>query len=240
MSSLNNPTFDIKDAFSSNYTPALRDYSPASPGNTPSESSNNSYGLVPIESPTLLLFHDDPYMKVMHAYDTIMLPQVPIPLPIIILILCCLVNVDEMAPKRTSKSAAPAMTQAAIQQLVTDSVDAALEVQAANMENADNTNRNSEPREAHIRTESVFFRSNCTEDYKVKFATGTLTEEALFWWNSFALPIGIEEAYKFTWVEYKKLLIKKYCPRTEELETLCPTMVSDSEKMMEAFIEGLP
>ncbi|GKB60872.1 hypothetical protein Tco_0917058 [Tanacetum coccineum] len=29
------------------------------------------------------------------------------------------------------------------------------------------------------RTESVFSRSNCTEDCKVKFATGTLTEEAL-------------------------------------------------------------
>ncbi|GJZ09254.1 reverse transcriptase domain-containing protein [Tanacetum coccineum] len=65
------------------------------------------------------------------------------------------------------------------------------------------------------RTESVFSRSNCTEDCKVKFATGTLTEEALSWWNSFAQPIGIEEAYKITWVEFKKLLIKKYCPRTE-------------------------
>ncbi|GJR22690.1 hypothetical protein Tco_0971217 [Tanacetum coccineum] len=59
------------------------------------------------------------------------------------------------------------------------------------------------------RTESVFSRSNCTEDCKVKFATGTLTEEALSWWNSFAQPIGIEEAYKITWVEFKKLLIKK-------------------------------
>ncbi|GJU10207.1 hypothetical protein Tco_1132603 [Tanacetum coccineum] len=46
------------------------------------------------------------------------------------------------------------------------------------------------------RTESVFLRSNCTEDCKVKFAIGTLTEEALSWWNSFAQPIGIEEAYK--------------------------------------------
>ncbi|GJX84155.1 hypothetical protein Tco_0334929 [Tanacetum coccineum] len=45
-------------------------------------------------------------------------------------------------------------------------------------------------------TESVFLRSNCTEDCKVKFATGTLTKEALSWWNSFAQPIGIEEAYK--------------------------------------------
>ncbi|GJY26653.1 reverse transcriptase domain-containing protein, partial [Tanacetum coccineum] len=116
------------------------------------------------------------------------------------------------------------------------------------------------------RTESVFSHSNCTEDYKVKFATGTLTEEVLSWWNSFAQPIGIEEAYKITWVKFKKLLIKKYCPRTEiqkmedefyhltvkgndlkthvrrfqELSTLCPTMVPDSEKMMEVFIRGLP
>ncbi|GKD12170.1 hypothetical protein Tco_1196577, partial [Tanacetum coccineum] len=36
------------------------------------------------------------------------------------------------------------------------------------------------------RTKSVFSRSNCTEDCKVKFATGTLTEEAISWWNSFA------------------------------------------------------
>ncbi|GJT77528.1 hypothetical protein Tco_1044253 [Tanacetum coccineum] len=61
------------------------------------------------------------------------------------------------------------------------------------------------------RTESVFSRSNCTKDCKVKFATGTLTKEALSWWNYFAQPIGIEEAYKITWVEFKKLLIKKYC-----------------------------
>nr|GEW17167.1 hypothetical protein [Tanacetum cinerariifolium] len=87
MSSPNHPTSDIKDAFSSNsptYTPASPDFSPASPGNTPSESLNNSYGLVPIASPTLSLFHDDPYMKVMHAYDAIIPPQVPIPPPIIV------------------------------------------------------------------------------------------------------------------------------------------------------------
>nr|GEW64760.1 hypothetical protein [Tanacetum cinerariifolium] len=86
MSSPNHPTFDIEDAFSSNspnYISASPDYSPASLGNIPSESSNKSYGLVPIASPTLLLFHDDPYMKVMHAYDAIIPPQVPIPPPTI-------------------------------------------------------------------------------------------------------------------------------------------------------------
>nr|GFA27036.1 reverse transcriptase domain-containing protein [Tanacetum cinerariifolium] len=35
-------------------------------------------------------------------------------------------------------------------------------------------------------TELVFSCSNCIEDCKVKFAIGTLTEEALSWWNSFA------------------------------------------------------
>ncbi|GJY24909.1 putative reverse transcriptase domain-containing protein, partial [Tanacetum coccineum] len=199
--------------------------------------------------------------------------------------------------QRTSTSVAPAMSQAAIKKIVADSVAAALEAQAATMANANNTNRNTGPRETHVarkcsykefmscqpfnfkgtesvvglicwfeRTESVFLCSNCTKDCKVKFATGTLTEEALSWWNSFAQPIRIEEAYKITWSEFKTLLIKKYYPRTEvkkmedefynltvkgndlktyarrfqELAILCPTMVPNSEKLMEVFIGGLP
>ncbi|GJX44379.1 putative reverse transcriptase domain-containing protein [Tanacetum coccineum] len=47
-----------------------------------------------------------------------------------------------MLPKRTSTSAAPAMTQDAIRQLVADSVATALKAQAANMANTDNTNKN--------------------------------------------------------------------------------------------------
>ncbi|GJW43872.1 hypothetical protein Tco_0072671, partial [Tanacetum coccineum] len=49
---------------------------------------------------------------------------------------------NEMAPKRTSTSVAPPMTQAAIKKLVVDSVAAALEAQAATMANTDNTTRN--------------------------------------------------------------------------------------------------
>ncbi|GKF62409.1 hypothetical protein Tco_0182463, partial [Tanacetum coccineum] len=33
------------------------------------------------------------------------------------------------------------------------------------------------------RTESVFSRSNCAEENKVAFATGTVTDDALSWWN---------------------------------------------------------
>ncbi|GJY63782.1 putative reverse transcriptase domain-containing protein [Tanacetum coccineum] len=207
MSSSNHPTSEIEDAFSSNfpdYISASPDYVPASPGKTYSSSSNNSFGLVIIGSPTLSLFHNDPYMKVMQAYDAISPPQVNIPPPTV------LPPSPVMPPKRTSTSAAPAMTQAAIRQLVADSISAALEAQATNMANTDNTTGS---REAP--TELVFSRSNCAEKNKVKFAISTLTEEAVFWWNSFAQPIGIEEAYKVTWSEFKRLLIKKYCPQTE-------------------------
>ncbi|GJT54204.1 hypothetical protein Tco_0989258 [Tanacetum coccineum] len=142
-----------------------------------------------------------------------------------------------------STSETPAMTQAAIKKLVADSVSAALEAQAANMTNTDNTTR---PREASLarqgnykefiscqpfyfngtegavglirwfeRAESVFFHSKCAEENKVTFATGTLTDDALSWWNAYAQPIGIEQANKITWTELKRLLTNKYCPRTE-------------------------
>ncbi|GJQ96058.1 reverse transcriptase domain-containing protein [Tanacetum coccineum] len=151
-----------------------------------------------------------------------------------------------MPPKRTSTSAAPAMTQVAIQKLVADSVAVALEAQAATLASTDNPNRNTRPKETPVarkctykefiscqpfyfngtegavglirwfeRTESVFSRSNCTEDCKVKFSTGILTEYALSWWNSYAKPIGIEQADKIAWTELKRLLTNKYCPRTE-------------------------
>ncbi|GKA53289.1 hypothetical protein Tco_0746604 [Tanacetum coccineum] len=57
---------------------------------------------------------------------------------------------NKMAPKRTSTSAAPAMTQAAIRKLVVDSVAAALEAQATTIANTDNTNKNIGQGETHV------------------------------------------------------------------------------------------
>nr|GEX18165.1 reverse transcriptase domain-containing protein [Tanacetum cinerariifolium] len=66
MSSPDHPTSNLEDAFSSNFPnylpPASPDYVPASPGKTYS-SSSNSFGIIPLASPTLSLFHDDPYIK---------------------------------------------------------------------------------------------------------------------------------------------------------------------------------
>ncbi|GKF06714.1 reverse transcriptase domain-containing protein [Tanacetum coccineum] len=116
------------------------------------------------------------------------------------------------------------------------------------------------------RTELVFSGSNCADENKVTFAIGTLTNDALSWWNSYIQRIGIDQANQITWTELKRLLTNKYCPRTkvkkmedefynlavkgndhktyirrfQELAVLCPKMVPNTEILMEVFISGLP
>nr|GEU61431.1 hypothetical protein [Tanacetum cinerariifolium] len=177
---------------------------------------------------------------------------------------------DLMAPNRTSTSTAPAMTQAAIRKLVADSVVAALEAKAAPMANTNNTNRNTRQTETRVSRKCCYKEFMSRKPFNFKSTEGTVGLICWFKqtksWNSFAQPIGIEEAYKITWSEFKKILIKKYCPRTEvkkmedefynltvkgndlktyirrflELAILCPTMVPNSEKLMEVFIRELP
>nr|GEX04277.1 reverse transcriptase domain-containing protein [Tanacetum cinerariifolium] len=48
------------------------------------------------------------------------------------------------------------------------------------------------------RIESVFSHSRCAEENKVTFATGTLTDDALSWWNTYAQPIGVDQSNKIT------------------------------------------
>ncbi|GKA20466.1 hypothetical protein Tco_0700455 [Tanacetum coccineum] len=43
------------------------------------------------------------------------------------------------------------------------------------------------------RTELVFSHSKCAEEDRVTFATGTLTDDALSWWNAQAQPMGISK-----------------------------------------------
>nr|GEV70156.1 hypothetical protein [Tanacetum cinerariifolium] len=80
MSSPNHPISNIEDAFSLNFL----DFIPASPDYVPTLSrktyfsSSNSFGVVPISSPSLSLFHNDPYMKVLQSFYA---KESPIPPP---------------------------------------------------------------------------------------------------------------------------------------------------------------
>ncbi|GKF08286.1 hypothetical protein Tco_0042510 [Tanacetum coccineum] len=64
--------YDVKDAFSSttnpDYTPASPDYFPASPGNTSPDPSDDLSKYL-LASLAISPFNDDPYMKVMQAYN---------------------------------------------------------------------------------------------------------------------------------------------------------------------------
>ncbi|GJT54002.1 putative reverse transcriptase domain-containing protein [Tanacetum coccineum] len=114
--------------------------------------------------------------------------------------------------------------------------------------------------------ETVFNISNCPSKYQVKYATCTLQDSALTWWNSHKRTIGVEAAYAMNWVELMKLMTEVYCPRNEiqkmetelwnlavkgndltaytqrfqELILLCTRMVPDEEDRVERFIGGLP
>ncbi|GJX53871.1 putative reverse transcriptase domain-containing protein [Tanacetum coccineum] len=114
--------------------------------------------------------------------------------------------------------------------------------------------------------ETVFHISNCPQKYQVKYATCTLLNSALTWWNSHKRAIGFEAAYAMKWTELMKLMTEVYCPRNEiqkmetelwnltvkgndltaytrrfqELVLLCTRMVPDEEDKVERFIGGLP
>ncbi|GJS01327.1 reverse transcriptase domain-containing protein [Tanacetum coccineum] len=133
-----------------------------------------------------------------------------------------------MPPKRTSTSEAPAMTHAAIRKLVADSVATALEAQAVIMANTNNPN-------SGLRKTPV--ARKCTYKKFMSCQPFYFNEEALFWWNSLHQSIGIEEAYKITWSEFKRLLIKKYCPQTE-IKNM-EEAITMTQKLIKQVIEQL-
>ncbi|GKE08096.1 putative reverse transcriptase domain-containing protein [Tanacetum coccineum] len=107
--------------------------------------------------------------------------------------------------------------------------------------------------------------SNCPEKSQVKYATCTLLDSALTWWNSHKRTIGIEAAFSMPWRELMKLITEVYCPRNEiqkmetelwnltvknndltaytqrfqELTMMCTKMVPEEEDRVEKFIRGL-
>ncbi|GJT83095.1 reverse transcriptase domain-containing protein [Tanacetum coccineum] len=114
--------------------------------------------------------------------------------------------------------------------------------------------------------ETVFHISNCPERYQVKYATCTLLDNALTWWNSHKRTIGTDATYALSWKELLKLMTEVYCPRNEiqkmetdlwnlsiknndmatytqrfqELTMMCTKMVPEEEDRVEKFIGGLP
>ncbi|GJR23352.1 putative reverse transcriptase domain-containing protein [Tanacetum coccineum] len=114
--------------------------------------------------------------------------------------------------------------------------------------------------------ETVFHISNYPSKYQVKYASCTLQDSALTWWNSHKRIIGTNAAYAMTWKALMKLMTEVYCLRNkiqkmetelwnltvkgndltaytqrfQELVLLCTKMVPEEEDQVEKFIGALP
>nr|GEZ27209.1 putative reverse transcriptase domain-containing protein [Tanacetum cinerariifolium] len=113
--------------------------------------------------------------------------------------------------------------------------------------------------------ESVFNISGCAMENQVKFATCTLLDATLTWWNSQIRTLG-PDAYTMTWSVLKKKMIDKYCPlgeikkleielwnlkvrdnnipahtnRFQELALICTKFVSNETEKVDKYISRLP
>ncbi|KAI3775993.1 hypothetical protein L1987_45753 [Smallanthus sonchifolius] len=113
--------------------------------------------------------------------------------------------------------------------------------------------------------ESVIDISECTADSMVKYATCTLADKALTWWNSQRKTLGRQTAHQLSWDDLKAMMIEEYCPRNElqkietemwnlqmigddvagytdrfnELAILVPHMVTPEYKKVERYLWGL-
>ncbi|GJT45979.1 reverse transcriptase domain-containing protein, partial [Tanacetum coccineum] len=63
--------------------------------------------------------------------------------------------------------------------------------------------------------ESQFGISSVAEGDIVKFASSTLLDGALTWWNMYVHSVTLDTAYATPWSDFKAMFIRKYCPRNE-------------------------
>ncbi|GJX19294.1 putative reverse transcriptase domain-containing protein [Tanacetum coccineum] len=84
--------------------------------------------------------------------------------------------------------------------------------------------------------ETVFHISNYPDKYQVKYATCTLLNSALTWWNSHKRTVRTETAFAMSWRELMKLMAERF----QELTMMCTKMVPEEEDRVEKFIGGLP
>ncbi|GJY63317.1 putative reverse transcriptase domain-containing protein [Tanacetum coccineum] len=165
-----------------------------------------------------------------------------------------LISYPKMAPKRTTRSTpvtptpnattTTTVTEAQLQALIDQGVAAAMaEAEASRVRNGYNSNAS-----------------------QVKFATCTLQDDALTWWNSHVKTTTPEAAHAMPWAALKKMMTDKYCPRGEikkiesemwnlkvkgtdvvaysrrfqQLALMCSRMFPEEIDKIEKYIGGLP
>ncbi|GJW84764.1 hypothetical protein Tco_0157909 [Tanacetum coccineum] len=134
---------------------------------------------------------------------------------------------------------------AAIEQLIAQHVADAMTAYEANRNSGNGVNNETSSSvggvEHTVRSCSYKEFLTCKpQNCQVKYATCTLLDGALIWWNAYVQSVGLDAANETTWTESKQIMTEEYCPRNEEVALLCPTMVTPEYKKIERYIWGLP
>ncbi|GJW39635.1 putative reverse transcriptase domain-containing protein [Tanacetum coccineum] len=106
----------------------------------------------------------------------------------------------------------------------------------------------------------------CVEEDKVMFDASTFEGRALTWWNGNVHTLGLVNANRIPWTEFKSMMTTEYCPATEiqrmeqelwtltlkgddieaynnhfhELALMCLDLVPTKKKKVERYIRGFP
>ncbi|GJV39377.1 putative reverse transcriptase domain-containing protein [Tanacetum coccineum] len=65
------------------------------------------------------------------------------------------------------------------------------------------------------KVEQVFEICKCAKEDKVMFAASTFEGRALIWWNGNVYTLGLVNANRIPWTEFKSMMSTEYCPATE-------------------------
>nr|GEX86332.1 hypothetical protein [Tanacetum cinerariifolium] len=116
------------------------------------------------------------------------------------------------------------------------------------------------------KVEQVFEICKCAEEDKVMFATSTFEGRALTWWKGNVHTLGLVNANRIPWTQFKSMMTTEYCPATEiqrmeeefwtltlkgddieaynnrfhELALMCPNLVPNEKKKIERYMKGFP
>ncbi|GKC71823.1 putative reverse transcriptase domain-containing protein [Tanacetum coccineum] len=166
-----------------------------------------------------------------------------------------------MPPRRLKHRAVERMVQKRVDEAIAE-----YERNRTNPENAEGTEGVVGLRRWIEKVEQVFEISKCAEEDKVKFAASTFEGRALTWWNGNVYTLGLVNANRIPWNEFKAMMTTEYCLATKiqmmeqelwtltlkcdniegynnrfhELALMCPELVTPEKKKIERYIRGLP
>ncbi|GJZ63620.1 putative reverse transcriptase domain-containing protein [Tanacetum coccineum] len=150
---------------------------------------------------------------------------------------------------------------------VAEALAAAAVTHAASTQEENNLGSNSAQNKAcNYKEFRAVMHENFHEGDRVKFASSTLLDGALTWWNVYVHSVTLNTAHATPWSNFKAMFIRKYSPCNEvkqmenelwnlkvkgtnltaynqcfqELILLCPEMVPNADRLLERYIEGLP